>query len=59
MNLLIVPCVANKYKIFMIIFYFKCQKLLINSETILQENTFKRLNKENFLFFKDINEIEI
>ncbi len=33
--------------------------LLIYSETILKENTFKGLNKENSLFFKDINEMEI
>ncbi len=39
--------------------YLKCRKLLIYSETILQENTFKRLNKEDFLFFKDINKMEI
>ena len=39
--------------------YFNCHKLLIYSETILEENTYKRLNKDNFLFFIEVNENEI
>jgi len=39
--------------------YFNCPKLLIYGETMLEENTCKRLNKDNFLFFVDVNENEI
>jgi len=39
--------------------YFKCPKLCAYGEIYLQEELYKRLNKNNLVFFKNINEKEI
>ena len=39
--------------------YFKCPKLCAYGEIYLQEDLYKRLNKNNLVFFKNINEKEI
>jgi hypothetical protein len=39
--------------------YFKCPKLCAYGETYLQEDLYKKLNKNNLIYFKNINEKEI
>jgi hypothetical protein len=39
--------------------YFKCPKLCAYGEIYLQEDLYNRLNKNNLVFFKNINEKEI